>query len=141
MGTLVCSHGTCLKTGKETIVPDLIAAPTVIPAAGSKPKIIQEYVGHLNSGTSSVSIAQMKSPQGWAEPGQRPEFNEYTVVLRGTLHLRTKDGETMKVAATQAVIVHAGEWVQYSTPDPEGCEYIAVCLPAFSPNLVHRDAE
>ena len=122
-------------------MPDLIATPTVIPAAGSKPKIIREYIGHLNSGTSSVSIAQMKSPQGWAEPGQRPRFDEYTVVLRGTLHLRSEDGETMKVAATQAVIVHAGEWVQYSTPESGGCEYIAVCLPAFSPDLVHRDAE
>jgi len=122
-------------------MPELIAAPTAIPAAGSKPKIIQEYIGRLNTGTSSVSIAQMKSPQGWEEPGQRPDFDEYTVVLNGTLHLRTEGGQTMKVAATQAVIVHAGEWVQYSTPDPDGCEYIAVCLPAFSAGLVRRDAE
>jgi len=120
-------------------MPTLIPQPKVIPAAGNKPKIIEEFIGRVNSGTSAVSIARMTSPGGWLEPGQTPQFDEYTVVLRGMLRLTTRDG-VIDVRAGQAVIAAAGEWVQYSTPEPEGAEYIAVCLPAFSPETVHRDA-
>ncbi len=116
----------------------VISAPTVIKAAGTPPKRIEEFVGRVNSSTETVSIARMKSPSGWSEPGQTPEFDEYTVVLEGTLHVRLKDRE-LDVTAGQAVIVHAGEWVQYSTPSRQGAEYIAVCLPAFSLDTVHRD--
>lgn len=116
-----------------------IAKPTIIQAAGNKPKIIQEFIGRVNTNTREVSIAHMKSPSGWIEPGQRPEFNEYTLVLRGMLRAVTKEG-TIDVHANEAVIVNAGEWVQYSTPGLEGAEYIAVCLPAFSPDAVNRDA-
>jgi mannose-6-phosphate isomerase-like protein (cupin superfamily) len=119
-------------------MPTLIQAPKVIPAAGNKPKIIEEFVGRANSGTAAVSIARMRSPGGWLEPGQTPEFDEYTVVLRGTLRVQTRAG-TLDVQAGQAVITHAGEWVQYSTPGEEGAEYVAVCLPAFSPDTVYRD--
>lgn len=119
-------------------MPTLVDKPTRINAAGNKPKLIDEYVGRANSGTESVSVAHMRSPSGWAEPAQRPEFDEYTIVLRGTLHVRHRDGE-FDVHAGQAVVAHAGEWVQYSTPGPDGAEYIAVCLPAFSPNTVHRE--
>ena len=119
-------------------MPEHIQAPSVIEAAGNKPKIIEEFVGRVNSGTQAVSIARMRSPGGWEEPGQTPEFDEYTVVLRGTLKVKTK-GETLDVNAGQAVIVTAGEWVQYSTPGEEGAEYVAVCLPAFSMQTVHRD--
>jgi mannose-6-phosphate isomerase-like protein (cupin superfamily) len=119
-------------------MPTLIPAPTRIAAAGSKPKLIDEYVGRANSGTEAVSVAHMTSPAGWEEPGQTPEFDEFTVVLRGMLRVRSA-GDQLDVRAGQAVIAHAGEWVQYSTPDPEGAEYIAVCLPAFSPGSVHRD--
>lgn len=115
-----------------------ITAPVVIEAAGTPPKRIEEFVGRVNSRTGKVSIARMKSPSGWSEPGQTPEFDEYTVVLTGTLHVELKDGEH-DVSAGQAIIVHAGEWVRYSTPSPQGAEYIAVCLPAFSPDIVHRD--
>lgn len=115
-----------------------IQKPTTIQAAGQPPKSIEEFVGRANTDTSAVSIARMKSPSGWSEPGQRPEFDEYTVVLSGSLHLKLKDQE-FDVQAGQAVIVEAGEWVQYSSPSPEGAEYIAVCLPAFSPDTVHRD--
>lgn len=115
-----------------------ITGPTVIGAAGTPPKRIEEYVGKVNSNTSALSIARMKSPEGWSEPGQTPEFDEYTVVLEGSLHVRLKDRE-LDVDAGQAVIVNAGEWVQYSTPSPRGAEYIAVCLPAFSLGTVHRD--
>jgi mannose-6-phosphate isomerase-like protein (cupin superfamily) len=115
-----------------------IAKPSVIEAAGNKPKIIEEFVGRVSSKTESVSVARMKSPSGWVEPGQTPEFDEYTVVLRGTLHVRTKDG-SVEVNAGQAIITHAGEWVQYSTPGADGAEYMAVCLPGFSPSTVHRD--
>jgi mannose-6-phosphate isomerase-like protein (cupin superfamily) len=111
---------------------------TLIQAAGQPPKSIEEFVGRVNSGTSAVSIARMKSPPGWAEPGQTPEFDEYTVVLRGSLHVRLRDAE-FDVAAGQALIVQAGEWVQYSSPSPEGAEYIAVCVPAFSLETVHRE--
>ena len=120
-------------------MPTLIANPTVVQAAGNKPKVIEEYVGRVNSRTDAVSVARMKSPPGWVEPGQTPEFDEFTVVLKGTLHIASKKG-TLDVRAGQAVIVYRGEWVQYSTPEPEGAEYIAVCLPAFSPQTVHRDA-
>lgn len=108
-------------------------------AAGSKPKLIEEFVGRVNTGTHDVSIARMKSPDGWLEPGQKPDFDEYTLVLRGMLRVSTET-ETVDVRAGQAVIVHAGEWVQYSTPEPDGAEYVAVCTPAFSMDTVHRDA-
>jgi mannose-6-phosphate isomerase-like protein (cupin superfamily) len=116
----------------------LIAKPSVIEAAGNKPKIIQEFIGRVNSKTSSLSLARMKSPSGWAEPGQIPEFDEYTLVLRGVLRVTTKNGVT-DVAAEQAIIVPKGEWVQYGSPGPEGAEYVAVCMPAFAPDTVHRD--
>ena len=116
----------------------LITEPTRIQAAGEPPKVIEEFVGRVNSGTEQVSIARMKSPSGWSEPGQTPEFDEYTVVLKGCLHIKTQDVE-YDVPAGQAFIAAAGQWVQYSTPDPAGAEYIAVCLPAFSPDSVHRD--
>ena len=119
-------------------MPTLIAAPTRVEAAGNKPKLIDEYVGRVNSGTSAASVAHMRSPGGWKEPGQTPEFDEFTVVLRGVLRVDYRDG-SMDVRAGQAVIVHRGEWIRYSTPDAEGAEYIAVCLPAFSPTTVHRD--
>lgn len=117
----------------------LIQKPTVIRAAGSPPKQIEEFIGRVNSQTSEVSIARMTSPEGWSEPGQTPEFSEYTVVLRGTLKVKLKDSEA-EISAGQAIIIHAGEWVKYSTPYAGGAEYIAVCLPAFSPNTVHREA-
>lgn len=120
-------------------MPQLIPAATVIEAAGNKPKIIQEYVGRVNSGEAALSIARMKSPSGWVEPGQSPEFDEYTLVLTGSLRVTSKDG-VLDIPAGQAVITRKGEWIQYSTPDPAGAEYIAVCLPAFSPETVHRDA-
>lgn len=120
-------------------MPTLIPNYTQITAAGNKPKIIHEYIGRVNSKTEATSIARMKSPGGWVEPGQTPEFDEYTVVLAGMLRVKHRDG-TLDVRAGQAVITHRGEWVQYSTPAPDGAEYIAVCLPAFSPSTVHRDA-
>ena len=116
----------------------LIQRPTVIRAAGSPPKQIEEFIGRVNSHSSEVSIARMTSPAGWSEPGQTPEFSEYTVVLRGTLRVRLKDRE-LDVTAGQAIVIEAGEWVQYGTPHAGGAEYIAVCLPAFSPESVHRD--
>ena len=119
-------------------MPKHIAQPTVILAAGNKPKLIEEFVGRVNSETGGVSVARMKSPSGWAEPGQTPEFDEYTVVLRGALRVTTRSG-ALDVRAGQAVIVPRGEWVQYSTPGDDGAEYVAVCLPAFSPETVHRD--
>lgn len=119
-------------------MPTLIESPTKIEAAGNKPKTIREFIGRVNSKTEQASIAHMQSPGGWEEPGQTPEFDEYTVVLKGTLHIESKTG-SFDVAAGQAVITHAGEWVRYSTPGAEGAEYIAVCLPAFSPETVHRD--
>lgn len=120
-------------------MPTLIEAPTQIAAAGNKPKLIREYIGRVNSQTESVSIAQMLSPGGWVEPGQRPEFTEYTIVLRGRLQVEHAAG-VIDVRAGQAIVTHPGEWVRYGTPDPEGAEYIAICLPAFSPAAVHRDA-
>lgn len=119
-------------------MPTFIASPKQIAAAGNKPKIIREYIGRVNSGTAALSVAHMQSPAGWVEPGQRPEFDEYTLVLRGTLRVEHEKG-TIDVAAGQAVIAHKGEWVRYSTPGDDGAEYIAVCLPAFSPDTVHRD--
>ena len=121
-------------------MPKIISAPTVIPAAGEPPKIIEEVIGRVNSNTSALSIAKMTSPSGWREPGQTPEFDEYTIVLRGELQVETRDA-VHKVAAGQAIIVNAGEWVRYSTPGAAGAEYLAVCLPAFSPSAVHRDIE
>jgi mannose-6-phosphate isomerase-like protein (cupin superfamily) len=115
-----------------------INLPSVIEAAGNKPKIIEEFIGVVNSKTSEVSIAKMTSPSGWVEPGQTPEFNEYTIVLKGTLQVKTKD-DTFIVKAGESIIAHKNEWVQYSSPSSEGAEYIAVCLPAFSPDNVNRD--
>ena len=120
-------------------MPIVIKTPTIIQAVGNKPKIIEEYIGRVNSKTSALSIARMKSPSGWVEPGQTPEFDEYTIVLKGMLRVQSRNGSN-DVEAGQAVITQKGEWVQYSTPGPEGAEYIAVCLPAFSPEAVHRDA-
>jgi ethanolamine utilization protein EutQ len=119
-------------------MPTLISEPTRIQSAGNKPKLIDEYIGRVNSSTTSASIAHMRSPAGWIEPGQTPTFDEFTVVLKGSLHVEYKNG-SLDVSAGQAVIAHAGEWVRYSTPHEGGAEYIAVCLPAFSMNIVHRD--
>ena len=119
-------------------MPRLIARPSVVQAAGSKPKQIEEFVGLINTGHASVSVAHMIAPAGWQEPGQRPEFEEITVVLKGTLRVEHEKG-ALDVHAGQAVIAHAGEWIRYSTPSPDGAEYIAVCLPAFSLETVHRD--
>ena len=119
-------------------MPTLVEKPTRIQAAGNKPKLIDEYIGRVNSKTNAVSVAHMRSPGGWIEPGQRPEFDEFTVVLRGMLRVEYKNG-ALDVQAGQAVIAHAGEWVRYSTPGPEGAEYIAVCSPAFSMDSVHRN--
>lgn len=120
-------------------MPTLISQPTRIEAAGNKPKLIDEYVGRVNSKENRLSVAHMRSPGGWVEPGQTPAFDEFTVVLKGTLRVTHKDG-LMDVRAGQAIVAHAGEWVQYSTPEAGGAEYIAVCLPAFSPETVRRDA-
>jgi mannose-6-phosphate isomerase-like protein (cupin superfamily) len=127
-------------------MPTLIPQPTRIQSAGNKPKLIDEYIGRVNSKTSAASVAHMRSPQGWLEPGQSPEFDEFTVVLKGMLRVEFKEDHTdghkeasLDVAAGQAVIVHAGEWIRYSTPQEGGAEYIAVCLPAFSMETVHRD--
>ena len=119
-------------------MPTKIKSPTIIKAAGNKPKQIEEFIGRVNTKTGAVSIARMKSPPGWIEPGQTPEFDEYTVVLKGMLRVDS-DKETMDIHAGETVIVRKGEWVKYSSPGPEGAEYIAVCLPAFSPETVHRD--
>lgn len=116
-----------------------IQQPSIVKAAGNKPKIIEEFIGRVNSKTDAVSVARMKSPSGWVEPGQTPQFDEYTVVLRGVLRVTTREG-VLDVHAGQAVITHAGEWVQYSTPGADGAEYVAICLPAFSMDTVHRDA-
>jgi mannose-6-phosphate isomerase-like protein (cupin superfamily) len=120
-------------------MPTLISTPTRITAAGNKPKLIEEFIGRVNSRESRLSIAHMRSPSGWTEPGQTPEFDEFTVVLKGALRVTHKNG-SLDVRAGQAVIAHAGEWVQYSTAHPDDAEYIAVCLPAFSPETVHRDS-
>lgn len=119
-------------------MPKLIPQPTVIAAAGNKPKRIEEYAGRVNSGHAQVSVARMKSPGGWVEPGQRPQFDEITVVLAGMLQV-DYEGGSLQVRAGQAVATAPGEWVRYSTPELEGAEYIAVCVPAFSPDTVNRD--
>ena len=118
-------------------MPTLIPVPTVVQAAGTKPKRIEEYVGRVNTGETRLSIARMKSPAGWIEPGQRPDFDEFTLVLAGVLRVE-HDGGTLDVPAGAAIHTRAGEWIRYSTPD--GAEYVAVCMPAFSPETVHRDA-
>ena len=120
-------------------MPRIIPRPSIIEAAGHPPKKIEEFIGRVNSGDEAVSIARMTSPGGWVEPGQTPEFDEYTVVLRGSLQVESREG-ILQVNAGQAIITRAGEWVRYSTPGEEGAEYIAVCLPGFSPSIVHRDA-
>lgn len=119
-------------------MPTHLQHPSRMPAAGTKPKMIDEFVGRVNTDTDGLSIARMVSPAGWTEPGQTPDFDEYTLVLNGTLRV-TYRGGSLDVAAGQAVITYRGEWVQYSTPFSQGAEYIAVCVPAFSPQLVHRD--
>ena len=119
-------------------MPQLIMAPAVIAAAGNKPKKIEEYFGRVNTGDEAVSIARMTSPGGWLEPGQRPAFRELTVVLRGLLRVE-HEGGTLDVEAGQAIVTEAGEWVRYSTPENDGAEYMAICLPAFSPDTVNRD--
>jgi mannose-6-phosphate isomerase-like protein (cupin superfamily) len=119
-------------------MPTHIPRPTVITSAGNKPKLIREHVGRVNTKTGDVSVAHMKSPGGWVEPGQRPEFDEYTLVLAGRLRVEHEKG-ALDVRAGESVIAHKGEWVRYSTPDPEGAEYVAVCVPAFSMETVHRD--
>ena len=129
-----------LKCGYDETMPTHISQPIRIAAAGNKPKLIDEYIGRVNSRTESTSVAHMRSPGGWQEPGQTPEFEEYTIVLNGMLRVEHRHG-TIDVAAGQAVITHKGEWVRYSTPGAEGAEYIAVCVPAFSPDTVHRDAD
>jgi ethanolamine utilization protein EutQ len=120
-------------------MPTLIHSATRITAAGNKPKLIDEYIGRVNTKTASVSVAHMRSPSGWEEPGQTPDFEEYTLVLKGTLRVTSKSG-TIDLNSGQAIITHPGEWVKYSTPGPDGAEYIAVCTPAFSPDTVHRDS-
>ena len=121
-------------------MPRLIDSPTRIASVGSKPKVIDEYVGHVNSASSHISVAQMQSPEGWVEPGQRPDFEELTLVLEGALHVEFEGG-ALRVGAGQAVITAPGEWIRYSTPEAGGARYVAVCLPAFTPDTVHRDAE
>ena len=120
-------------------MPRLIEQPAVIQAAGNKPKRIEEYAGRVNSGHSGVSVARMVSPEGWQEPGQRPDFEEITVVLRGMVRVE-HEGGVLDVHAGQAVVSSPGEWVRYSSPEPGGAEYVAICLPAFSPEIVHRDS-
>jgi mannose-6-phosphate isomerase-like protein (cupin superfamily) len=124
--------------GTEFEVPKLIPQPARITAAGNKPKLIDEHIGRVNTSESRLSVAHMRSPQGWVEPGQRPEFDEFTIVLKGMLRVE-HEGGVLDVRAGQSVHTAQGEWVRYSTPEPEGAEYIAVCLPAFSPDTVHRD--
>ncbi len=119
-------------------MPQLIKDPTIIEAAGNRPKLIEEFIGRVNSGTTNVSIARMRSPAGWEEPGQTPDFDEYTIVLRGMVRVTTRT-ETLDVRAGQAILTRRGEWVRYSTPEASGAEYLAVCVPAFSIDAVHRD--
>lgn len=120
-------------------MPKLIEQPSIVQCVGTKPKVIQEYAGRVNSGHAAVSVARMVSPEGWEEPGQRPEFEEITVVLKGMLRVEHQEG-VLDVRAGQAVVASPGEWVRYSTPEAGGAEYVAICLPAFSPATVHRDA-
>ena len=132
------SPGIMLNRSMST--PTLLSAPTRITAAGNKPKVIDEYIGRINSNTSEASVAHMRSPSGWLEPGQTPDFDEFTVVLKGMIRVEYAAG-TLDVRAGQAVITHKGQWVRYSTPEEDGAEYIAVCLPAFSMETVHRDKQ
>lgn len=120
-------------------MPTHIPRPTRIEAAGTPPKLIEEYVGRVNTGTEEASVARMRSPSGWVEPGQRPQFREITLVLSGVLVVDAEDGSETEVAAGEAVVTEPGEWVRYRTPGPQGAEYVAICLPAFSPETVHRD--
>jgi quercetin dioxygenase-like cupin family protein len=120
-------------------MPNVVEKPALVIAAGNKPKRIEEYVGLVSTGHESVSVARMVSPEGWVEPGQRPEFEEYTLVLRGSLTVEY-DGGVPEAREGQALVAHPGEWVRYSTPEPGGAEYVSVCIPAFSPDAVHRDA-
>lgn len=131
-------NGRTQESNKQWNMPQQISSPTIIEAAGNKPKRIEEYVGRVNSGQSAVSVARMVSPPGWVEPGQRPEFEEMTVVFAGSLRVEFEGGE-FEIQAGQAVVAKPGEWVRYSTPGPQGAEYVAVCLPAFSPATAHRD--
>jgi quercetin dioxygenase-like cupin family protein len=131
-------HGPVGFCNFEELMPTFVRKPTRITAAGNKPKLIDEYIGRVNSQTAGLSVAHMRSPQGWEEPGQTPEFEEFTIVLKGLLRVKHKAG-VIDVVAGQAVIAHRGEWIQYSTPKEGGAEYIAVCLPAFSIDTVHRD--
>jgi mannose-6-phosphate isomerase-like protein (cupin superfamily) len=127
-----------INSVKSDGMPRLIEGPTIVQAAGNKPKQIQEFAGRMNSGHSGVSVARMVSPAGWREPGQRPEFEEITVVLRGMVRVE-HEGGVIDVRAGQAVVASPGEWIRYSSPEADGAEYIAVCMPAFSPDTVHRD--
>ena len=119
-------------------MPEHINKPAKIEAVGNVPKEIREYIGRANTGSTDISIARMSSPSGWVEPGQRPEFDEYTIVLNGCLHVE-HDGGTLEISAGEALISRRGEWVRYSTPGPDGADYLAICMPAFSPGTVHRD--
>jgi len=119
-------------------MPTIIKNSTIVEAVGNKPKIIEEFIGRVNSLNEQISIAKMKSPERWVEPGQKPEFDEYTIVLKGLLRVETKE-DTIDVKAGEAIITHKGEWIRYSTPQTGGAEYIAVCIPAFSADTVHRD--
>lgn len=132
--------GTANAKVNSTRTPTLIPKPARVAAAGTKPKLIDEYVGRVNSGTQAVSVAHMRSPGGWTEPGQTPDFDEFTVVLRGVLRVEHSGG-WLDVQAGQGVIAHKGEWIRYSTPTPEGAEYIAVCSPAFTLDTAHRDSQ
>ena len=121
-------------------MPELIESPSRVEAAGTKPKLIDEYAGRVNNAEERLSLAHMRSPSGWVEPGQRPDFDEYTLVIGGALNVEYEGGELL-VNAGQAVLTRAGEWVRYSTPEAGGAHYVAICLPAFSPDTVHRDAD
>lgn len=127
-----------LKEKRGLQLAKKINSASIITASGNKPKKIEEFIGKVNSNTGSISVARMKSPSGWIEPAQKPEFDEYTLVLKGTLNVKTEN-ENFDINENEAVIVSKNEWVQYSTPGPEGAEYIAICLPAFSPDIVHRE--
>lgn len=136
----ICINYETLNFRHTITMPDFIEQPSRITAAGNKPKLIDEYIGRVNSQTDTVSVAYMRSPGGWMEPGQRPEFDEFIVVLKGLLRVEYEGGQ-MDIQAGQAVITNKGEWVRYSTPTEDGAEYMAVCLPAFSPNIVYRDQD
>ena len=140
IGFRIYNYSKRMGDEKGKTMPIIIRKPSVIESAGNKPKLIREYFGRINSHTAEVSVAHMESPPGWVEPGQTPEFNEYTLVMRGMLRVEY-DGGISDIHAGQAILTRKGEWIRYSTPEAEGAEYIAVCLPAFSPETVHRDQE